>query len=108
MAMIENAAENNIKGNELVRKFLVFMESDTKGEIIMEQVNHQIAIKFFLEKKPFAMNFYSEFIKTSTRGFPSIKYLNNTIDEANTNSKCKSFEQKSHFFCMDMWMYLYH
>ena len=108
MATNENASENNIKRNELVRKFLVFIESDTIGAIIMEQVNHKIAIQLFLEKNPFVITFYEEFIKTSTRGFPSVKYLNNTIDEANTNSKCKSFEQKSHFFCMDMWMYLYH
>lgn len=91
-----------------LRNFLTFMESDSRGVIVMEQVNHQIAIQLFLEKNPFALNFYSEFIKTSTRIFPSIDNLNNSINEANNHIKCKSFEQKSHFFCMDMWMYLYH
>jgi hypothetical protein len=60
----------NIKStanNEYIRKFLVFMESDTKGSIIGEQYNHCIAIQFFLDKQSFAMNFYSEFLKTDTR-----------------------------------------
>jgi hypothetical protein len=92
--------------NEYIRKFLIFMESDTKGSIIIEQVFYTIPIQFFLDKQPFAMNYYREFIKTSTRGFPSINTLIMTIDEA--NRKCKYFEQKSHFFCMDMWLYLYH
>ncbi len=101
MAINQSAANN-----ENLRKFLAFIESDTKGAITMEQTNYTFAIQLFLNKNPFAMNYYSEFIKTATCHFPSIKNLLDTIDEA--NSKCKSFEQKSHYFCMDMWLYIYH
>jgi hypothetical protein len=101
MAIVESAANN-----ESIRKFLVFMESDTKGAIIIEKSSFLNVIQLFLDKKTFAMNFYGEFIKTSACGFPSINSLINTIDEA--NQRCKTLEQKSHFFCMDMWMYIYH
>ena len=101
MSITESAANINF-----VFQFLKAMEADSKGAISIYHSYHATAIKFFLDKTPFAMELYSEFIKTSKRPFPSISNLIETINEA--ERRCKSFEQKSHYFCMDMWLYIYH
>ena len=97
---------NNDYGKDFIRKFLVFMESDSIGAITKERVNHQHAIRFLLDKHQFALDFYSEFINTSTCCFPSVKNLVDTIDEANLKTTC--YEKKSHFLCMHFWLYIYH
>ena len=59
MAFIENA-----DNKKLIIKFLRFMDSDSKGVIDSEQSSHDIAIRFFLEQHPFAMDLYEKFIDT--------------------------------------------
>jgi hypothetical protein len=89
-----------------IYKFLEAMGLDSKGAVAIYHSYHANAIKLLLDKKPFALELYSEFIKTSKRPFPSISSLIETIN--NAERRCKSFEQKSHYFCMDMWLYIYH
>jgi hypothetical protein len=101
MANMDNASNKN-----LIIIFLRFMESDSRGTIALEQSSHHDAIKFFLSQQPFAMNLYKKFIETSLRQFPSIDNLSDTINTA--TRKFNSFGQQSHYFCMDMWLYIYH
>jgi hypothetical protein len=101
MAFVENADNKN-----LIIKFLRFMESDSKGTIGLEQSSHQIAIRFFLEQRPFAMELYEKFIETSLcQYFPSIDNLKDTINVANT---FKTFDQQSQHFCVNLWLFMYH
>ena len=101
MAFIENA-----DNKKLIIKFRRFMESDSKGAIGLEQLSHTIAIRFFLEQHPFAMDLYEKFIETSLRQFPSIDNLRATINVANNNFN--TFEKQSHHFCVDFWLYIHH
>ncbi len=92
--------------NNILRDFLVHMDNDTRGVIGGKKEYFNVPIKLFLEKNEVALNFYSEFIKTSTNRFPTLEMLINTIDEA--NMKFFVFEKKSHFFCLDLWLCIHH
>jgi hypothetical protein len=102
MAIIENDANKN-----LIIKFLRFIESDSKGNIGSEQSSHQVAIRLFLEQNPFAMDLYTDFIKTSLcKYFPNTNILSDIINVA--NNKFDSFEQQSQYFCKDLWLHTFH
>lgn len=102
MSIIDNDANKN-----LIIKFLRFIESDSKGAIGLEQSSHQIAIRFFLEQHPLAMDLYKDFIKTSLcKYFPTIDNLREIIIVA--NHTFDSFEHRSQYFCKDLWLHVFH
>ncbi len=112
MAYIDISNHNNtdvnrgLLGQDFVKSFLVFMETDYRGAIGMEQHNHQIAIRSFLNMAPFALNLYKDFIKTSEfKYWPDYDELISMINHVNFY---KSFFEKSHQFCLALWGHMYH
>ncbi len=98
--------DGGLLGQEFVKNFLVFMETDSHGAIGKEQPNYYIPIRSFLNMAPFALNFYKEFIKTSEfKYWPDYDELINMINRANLFS---SFAEKSQQFCFALWGYMHH
>ena len=109
MAHIE-APDNNtnnggLLGNETVRDFLTFMETDYHGAIGKEKSRFHIAIRAILAKKPFAMDVYKEFIETSKAYFPTYNNFVEIIDKANLSNY---FIFQSQEFCYNLWGCMHH
>jgi hypothetical protein len=109
MAHIEAPDNNNdgpgMLGKNFVREFLTFMETDYNGEISKDKSKFHIAIRALLKKKPYAMDIYQEFIKTSKAYFPSYDDFVEIIDNAN---KTMYFIYQSHDFCIALWGDIHH
>jgi hypothetical protein len=101
-----NTNNGGLLGDEYIYNFLNFMDTDTSGMIGQKQVLHSIAIRSFINKESYALNFYQKFIKNNHDNFPAYSRLIEMIDTANVMSN--SFIDKSHTFCVSLWGYLHH
>ncbi len=107
--MTDNLSPININsllpaGN--VHDFLVFMQNDLSGQISVDKSNYNIAIRSFLHKKDYALNYYKEFIKASHVGFPNHDELIKIIDDSLIYSD--SYIDQSFHFCKDLWLFMFH
>ncbi len=110
MAHIEahdnNYMDGGLLGKDFVNSFLVFMETDHRGAIGTEQSQFYIAIRAIINKKPFALNCYKDFIASSSFLYwPKYEDFINIINEACWKN---SFIEKSHMFCYLLWGRMHH
>ncbi len=93
-------------GTNYINEFLVFMEKDSRGAINIEKSRFHIAIRAFLNKKPYALDYYKEFIKTSSGYFPKyeafIEMINATLEISNY------YIEQSPQFCLRLWASIHH
>jgi hypothetical protein len=95
-------------GCNWVHEFLVFMETDSSGAIGLQKNKHIISIKSLLDKKPFALNYYKEFIKKSKVRFPSYDLLIQLIDDIKENTFNPFNNLHTDLFCQRFWGAIWH